>query len=87
MILSFLYKYSMYLFNVTHTHNNTNVYFYRQPISALVMSHYQALSKNKNLKLHFGLDILHYRGIRLRHCATSRTVAGLIPDDVIGIFL
>jgi hypothetical protein len=67
------------------THNNANVYFYRKPISALVVSHHQALSKNKTLKLQFGLDILHYRGIRLRHCATSQNVADSIPDGVIGI--
>ena len=41
-------------------HNNVNVYFYRQPISALVTSHHQALSKNITLKLQFRMDTLHY---------------------------
>jgi hypothetical protein len=68
------------------THNNANVYFYRKPISALVMSHHQALSKKKTLKLQFRMDRLHYRGSRLRHCSTSRTVAGSIPEGVNGIF-
>ena len=32
-------------------------------------------------------ELLLFRGTRwLRHCATSRKVAGSIPDDIIGIF-
>jgi len=30
--------------------------------------------------------IEHAVAVRLRHCATSRKVAGSIPNDVIGIF-
>jgi hypothetical protein len=31
-------------------------------------------------------DVIIIGGTRLRHCATSRNVAGSIPDDVIGNF-
>lgn len=56
------------------TYINVNMYFYRQPVSALVTIHYQALSKNKTLKLQFRMDTLHYTTLQVDtlHYATYK---------------
>jgi hypothetical protein len=59
-----------------------SVYFVNQPlhVSDIFVAHHQEVYSIYTV----------YQGTRwrswLRHCATSRKVAGSIPDDVIGIF-